>query len=563
MPSLFVRRGRKPGEEQEGRGAEELVQGRKRRPGRAWWAEEEFIMPTSVINEILSFCPQGTIASGDIMALEDYKNDVQRLRGHQPGIARRELENMALRQSSFVAAGLAQFVAKRYAPGVRDDADLDALETAITAAITALIAASNAQTATRLATKRTIGGVAFDGSANIHHYATCSTAAATAAKTVALSGFALATGARVLVKFTVTNSAANPTLDVNGTGAKPIQYRGAAIAAGTLAANRTYEFVYTGAQYELVGDVDTNTTYSLATASNDGLMAKGDKGKLDGIAVGAEVNQNAFGNILVGSTTIAADTKTDTLTFVAGTNVTLTPDATNDKLTIAAKDTTYAAATQSVAGLMSAADKKSVDYCEALRLSMIGVPRYWRSTTLPANHVWANGDLVLFSDWPELKKVYDGGGFTGMLLAYNAASATIAANLGKWRPNAANPTGLYVPKLSDQFFRAWTGGGDGLAGIYNAPGLPEIGGHFAPRVLVQGGLTNAGVALEHLSGVFHDGRPDTTETAPILATEGTYQVPAWNIKMLASRYNPIYSASDTVMPESVNLPVCLYLGLHT
>ena len=416
-------------------------------------------MPTSVINEILSFCPQGTIASGDIMALEDYKNDVQRLRGHQPGIARRELENMALRQSSFVAAGLAQFVAKRYAPGVRDDADLDALETAIAAAITALIAAGNAQTATRLATKRTIGGVAFDGSANIHHYATCSTAAATAAKTVALSGFALATGARVLVKFTVTNSAANPTLDVNGTGAKPIQYRGAAIAAGTLAANRTYEFVYTGAQYELVGDVDTNTTYSLATASNDGLMAKGDKGKLDGIAVGAEVNQNAFGNILVGSTIIAADTKTDTLTFVAGTNVTLTPDAANDKLTIAAKDTTYAAATQSVAGLMSAADKKSVDYCEALRLSMIGVPRYWRSTTLPANHVWANGDLVLFSDWPELKKVYDGGGFTGMLLAYNATSATIAANLGKWRPNAANPTGLYVPKLSDQFFRAWTGAG--------------------------------------------------------------------------------------------------------
>ena len=433
-------------------------------------------MPTSVINEILSFCPQGTIASGDIMALEDYKNDVQRLRGHQPGIARRELENMALRQSSFVAAGLAQFVAKRYAPGVRDDADLDALETAITAAITALIAAGNAQTATRLATKRTIGGVAFDGSANIHHYATCSTAAATAAKTVALSGFALATGARVLVKFTVTNSAANPTLDVNGTGAKPIQYRGAAIAAGTLAANRTYEFVYTGAQYELVGDVDTNTTYPLATASNDGLMAKGDKGKLDGIAVGAEVNQNAFGNILVGSTTIAADTKTDTLTFVAGTNVTLTPDAANDKLTIAAKDTTYAAATQSVAGLMSAADKKSVDYCEALRLSMIGVPRYWRSTSLPANHVWANGDLVLFSDWPELKKVYDGGGFTGMLLAYNATSATIAANLGKWRPNAANPTGLYVPKLSDQFFRAWTGGGEHAAGSWATDQLRAIAG---------------------------------------------------------------------------------------
>ena len=545
MPFLFVRSGRKPGEEQEGRGAEELVQGRKRRHGRAWWAEEEFIMPTSVINEILSFCPQGTIASGDIMALEDYKNDVQRLRGHQPGIARRELENMALRQSSFVAAGLAQFVAKRYAPGVRDDADLDALETATTAAITALIAASNAQTATRLATKRTIGGVAFDGSANIHHYATCSTAAATAAKTVALSGFALATGARVLVKFTVTNSAANPTLDVNGTGAKPIQYRGAAIAAGTLAANRTYEFVYTGAQYELVGDVDTNTTYSLATASNDGLMAKGDKGKLDGIAVGAEVNQNAFGNILVGSTTIAADTKTDTLTFVAGTNVTLTPDAANDKLTIAAKDTTYAAATQSVAGLMSAADKKSVDYCEALRLSMIGVPRYWRSTTLPANHVWANGDLVLFSDWPELKKVYDGGGFTGMLLAYNAISATIAANLGKWRPNAANPTGLYVPKLSDQFFRAWTGAGE--AGKYNASGLPELTGGFSAYCFNDGDPWHAMTST------------NSGQNALTVGSSNGTRYTAFTFR--ASLSNTIYGASSTVMPPSVNLPVILYLGI--
>ena len=544
MPFLFVRRGRKPGEGQEGRGAEELVQGRKRRHGRAWWAEEEFIMPTSVINEILSFCPQGTIASGDIMALEDYKNDVQRLRGHQPGIARRELENMALRQSSFVAAGLAQFVAKRYAPGVRDDADLDALETAITAAITALIAAGNAQTATRLATKRTIGGVAFDGSANIHHYATCSTAAATAAKTVALAGFTLATGARVLVKFTVTNSAANPTLDVNGTGAKPIQYRGAAIAAGTLAANRTYEFVYTGAQYELVGDVDTNTTYSLATASNDGLMAKGDKGKLDGIAVGAEVNQNAFSNILVGSTSIAADTKTDTLTFVAGTNVTLTPDAANDKLTIAAKDTTYAAATQSVAGLMSAADKKSVDYCEALRLSMIGVPRYWRSTTLPANHVWANGDLVLFSDWPELKKVYDGGGFTGMLLAYNATSATIAANLGKWRPNTANPTGLYVPKLSDQFFRAWTGG-NRAAGSAQGDAMRRITGVLGnfrwPAVI-------SGSSLSKMTA-----GADTTSVAEY-STIKTSQ-------MLTFDSGEAVTTATENRPVNVAVPTILYLGI--
>ena len=59
------------------------------------------------------------------------------------------------------------------------------------------------------------------------------------------------------------------------------------------------------------------------------------KNKLDGIAAGAEVNQNAFSNVKVGSTTVAADSKTDTLELAAGTNITLTPDATNDKVTIA------------------------------------------------------------------------------------------------------------------------------------------------------------------------------------------------------------------------------------
>lgn len=120
---------------------------------------------------------------------------------------------------------------------------------------------------TALATERTIDGMQFDGSANIHHYAECSTAAATAAKTVTLSGFTLATGARIIVRFTVTNTASNPTLNVNGTGAKAIQYRNAAISAGYLAANRLREFVYDGSAWELIGDVDTNTTYSVASQS--------------------------------------------------------------------------------------------------------------------------------------------------------------------------------------------------------------------------------------------------------------------------------------------------------
>ena len=127
----------------------------------------------------------------------------------------------------------------------------------------------NAGTATKLKNKRTIDGVQFDGSANVHHYGSCSTAAGTAEKAVTLAGFTLATGARITVRFTVTNTAANPTLNVNSTGAKPIQYRNAAISAAYLAANRVYEFVYDGAAWELVGDIntDTNTTYGAASAA--------------------------------------------------------------------------------------------------------------------------------------------------------------------------------------------------------------------------------------------------------------------------------------------------------
>ena len=55
----------------------------------------------------------------------------------------------------------------------------------------------------------------------------------------------------------------------------------------------------------------------------------------------AQPNQNAFSNIVIGSTTIAADTTTDTLTLVAGSNITLTPSAANDSVTIAATNTVY------------------------------------------------------------------------------------------------------------------------------------------------------------------------------------------------------------------------------
>lgn len=75
------------------------------------------------------------------------------------------------------------------------------------------------------------------------------------------------------------------------------------------------------------------SSLGFSTDASGHLITTDQVNKLSGIATGAEVNQNAFSNVKVGSITVAADTKTDTLELV-GSNVTLTPDATNDKVTI-------------------------------------------------------------------------------------------------------------------------------------------------------------------------------------------------------------------------------------
>ena len=84
------------------------------------------------------------------------------------------------------------------------------------------------------------------------------------------------------------------------------------------------------AHQDISGKVDKVDGKGLST--NDYTTAE--KNKLEGVEAGAEVNQNAFSNVTVGETTIAAGAKEDTITFVAGTNITLTPDATNKTITI-------------------------------------------------------------------------------------------------------------------------------------------------------------------------------------------------------------------------------------
>ena len=126
-------------------------------------------------------------------------------------------------------------------------------------------------------TTRTINGMSINGTADRVNYGSCSTAAATAAKVVNCAGYSLQQGGEITVKFNTTNTASSPTLNVNGTGAKPIYYRGKAITAGYLASGRTYTFRYNGTQYELVGDINTNTDTKL-TQSNLAVSSTNNKG---------------------------------------------------------------------------------------------------------------------------------------------------------------------------------------------------------------------------------------------------------------------------------------------
>ena len=65
-----------------------------------------------------------------------------------------------------------------------------------------------------------------------------------------------------------------------------------------------------------------------------------EKTKLAGIAAGAEVNQNAFSNVKVGSTTIAADSKTDTLEIAGGTGIDADGDTADGKVTLSLNSAT-------------------------------------------------------------------------------------------------------------------------------------------------------------------------------------------------------------------------------
>lgn len=107
----------------------------------------------------------------------------------------------------------------------------------------------------RLTNPQSIDGITFDGSEPVIHFAQCTTQGSTTRKAVTVTNWSQTVGGFVLVQFTNTNTATNPTLNINGTGELPIYYQSTNVQSDKLVSGRVYMFVYTGNSFDVVGDI--------------------------------------------------------------------------------------------------------------------------------------------------------------------------------------------------------------------------------------------------------------------------------------------------------------------
>ena len=203
--------------------------------------------------------------------------------------------------------------------------------------------------------------------------------------------------------------------------------------------------------------------------------------------------------------------------------------------------TTCAVDANGVLSVIKKADA-AMERLEVLRKLTIGAPKFHRSTVLPDDHAWPDGSFVEFEDWPEFYEIYEQGGFTGLVMPWDADTEEQAANLGKFRPNAANPTGLYLPLHGGQFFRNWVLGQERAAGAWGRDEIRNIVGSIAPWS-----------AENNASGAFSVG--DTRTSRP----NGTGTLGSGNT-LYNFNASLIVSTGPQNVPQHVWQPVILYLG---
>lgn len=211
-------------------------------------------------------------------------------------------------------------------------------------------------------------------------YGTCATAAATAAKAVTCTDFdTLISGVTIFVKFTYTNTAAKPTLNVNDTGAKYIMRYGTTAPSNSAEtswnAGSVVAFTYDGTYWQMVGWLTPAlvgaTTENAGTAGYAPAPAKG--------AANRYLRSD-------GTWQVPPDTNTTYSSKAAskdGTDVSLV--TTGEKYTWGLASGT---ATSSADGLMSSTDKSKLD----------GIAASANNYSLPDASTTTKGGVKLGSD---------------------------------------------------------------------------------------------------------------------------------------------------------------------
>ena len=134
-----------------------------------------------------------------------------------------------------------------------------------------------AEAAKKLINTVYIDGMEFNGEDSISKYGVCTTSAGTAAKAATVVSIAspLRTGTTVCIKFSNANTAANPTLNISSTGAKPVVWKGLALASTQYwSANDVVQFVYDGTNWVVIGAIRDNVFHvygTITSGPNDNL----------------------------------------------------------------------------------------------------------------------------------------------------------------------------------------------------------------------------------------------------------------------------------------------------
>ena len=84
-------------------------------------------------------------------------------------------------------------------------------------------------------------------------FLTCTTPGSVTAKEIDAGTLTLAPGSATYVSFSDVNAVPNPTLNISGTGAKPILCYGVPPEVGQLAAGQVYTMIYSGSSWQIIG----------------------------------------------------------------------------------------------------------------------------------------------------------------------------------------------------------------------------------------------------------------------------------------------------------------------